>query len=417
MEKLNAVAERATRLAVYAEARNRGLSRLKAAEVAVNITVNFSRRGNATPVMNTLYPFFNANIQGTSNLAKRMFWSDSATPRQKRRMSAAIAGLSAMGYMFSALARGMGGDDDEGEEAYKGVPEYDLSRNLIIMKPGGKGDRFVIPIPWGLSLAYYAGVQAERTNAGDETPTESAGRLAFSAFENISPINGATWSQAIAPTLVDPIVQIAENRNFAGAKIMPDRNPYDKTPTPDSQLKFRTVNPAAEWAAESLNEITGGSQRKAGMIDISPETIEHLSRFSFGGAGNFAYGMLSGLTKLASGKETTFEELPAVGTVGGRFYTAEDQNRKAKTEFYDNISKMAMLREDLLDKETRAEARMDPTRRLDSYTRAVDAKLRDLRDRQKKAKTEAEANRIEEQMVVIMRRYNQRYNRLATSAK
>lgn len=413
MEKLNAVAERATRLAVYKEARDRGLSQMKAAEVAVNITVNFSRRGNTTPVMNTLYPFFNASIQGVDNLSKRMFWSERSTPRQKRRMIAAIGSISTLGYIFSAIARGAGGDDEDGENAYKQVPEYDLTRNMILMKPDGSGDRYRIPLPWGLSLAYFVGAQAERMAAGDEDAREASGRILRSTIENLSPINGATWSQAIAPTLVDPIVQIAENQNFAGAKIMPDRNPYDKTPSPDSQLKFKTVNPVAAWAAETMNEWTGGSARKAGVVDVSPESIEHLSKFMGGGAGAYIYGIGDGLAKMFTGQEMTVEETPVVGDIAGRFVTTEDPDRKTKTEFFDNMRKFAMLREDLADPETRAEARKTRLRGLDSYTTSVDAKLRDLRERQKTARTEEMAKRIEAQMVAIMRRYNQRYNRLA----
>lgn len=414
MEKLNAVAERSTRLAVYAEARERGMSQLKAAEVAVNITVNFSRRGNATPVMNTLYPFFNANIQGTSNLARRMFWSESATPRQKKRMTAAIAAATAMGYMFSAIARGMGGDDEEGEEAYKNVPEYDLTRNLVLMKPDGSGDRYLLPLPWGVNLAFFAGVQSERMVKGDESAAESTGRVLKSSFESLSPINGATWTQTISPTLVDPIVQIAENQNFAGAKIMPDRNPFDKTPSPDSQLKFKSVNPAAAYVAEAINEITGGSTRKPGLVDVSPESIEHITKFMGGGAGSFGYGVLSGFTKAAvSEEEMGIEEVPAVGAVAGRFLTEEDPARKTKTEFFENMKAYAVYREDLEDKETRGEARKSKLRTLDAYTTQVDSKLRDLRKRQLAAKSDATAKRIEQQSLDIMRRYNQRYNRLA----
>jgi hypothetical protein len=413
MEKLNAVAERSTRLAVYAEARERGMTQLKAAEVAVNITVNFSRRGNATPVMNTLYPFFNANIQGTSNLARRMFWSESATPRQKKRMTAAIAAATAMGYMFSAIARGMGGDDEEGEEAYKNVPEYDLTRNLVLMKPDGSGDRYLLPLPWGVNLAFFAGVQSERMVKGDESAAESTGRVLKSSFESLSPINGATWTQTISPTLVDPIVQIAENQNFAGAKIMPDRNPFDKTPSPDSQLKFKSVNPAAAYVAEAINEITGGSTRKPGLVDVSPESIEHITKFMGGGAGSFGYGVLSGFTKAAvSEEEMGVEEFPAVGAVAGRFLTEEDPARKTKTEFFENMKAYAVYREDLEDKETRGEARKSKLRTLDAYTTQVDSKLRDLRKRQLAAKSDAAAKRIEQQSLDIMRRYNQRYNRL-----
>ena len=60
----NDVIENGVRLAVYAQAREEGISQAQAASIAKNISVNFNRKGNDTAAYNALYMFFNANVQG-----------------------------------------------------------------------------------------------------------------------------------------------------------------------------------------------------------------------------------------------------------------------------------------------------------------------------------------------------------------
>ncbi|HFO5472934.1 TPA: LPD1 domain-containing protein, partial [Escherichia coli] len=68
VEDANGAVENALRLSAYKHARDAGLSRQQAASLAKNMTVNFNRRGEQGALMNSLYMFANASIQGTANL-------------------------------------------------------------------------------------------------------------------------------------------------------------------------------------------------------------------------------------------------------------------------------------------------------------------------------------------------------------
>ncbi|EON0205692.1 LPD5 domain-containing protein, partial [Escherichia coli] len=66
VEDANGAVENALRLSAYKHARDAGLSRQQAASLAKNMTVNFNRRGEQGALMNSLYMFANASIQGTA---------------------------------------------------------------------------------------------------------------------------------------------------------------------------------------------------------------------------------------------------------------------------------------------------------------------------------------------------------------
>ncbi|EHQ5579927.1 hypothetical protein KUU88_004670, partial [Escherichia coli] len=72
VEDANGAVENALRLSAYKHARDAGLSRQQAASLAKNMTVNFNRRGEQGMLMNSLYMFANASIQGTANLVRTL---------------------------------------------------------------------------------------------------------------------------------------------------------------------------------------------------------------------------------------------------------------------------------------------------------------------------------------------------------
>ena len=406
------VSERSVRLASYAAARTKnGMSPLKSAEEAKNLTINFERGGTVTPTANTLYTFFNARMQSVLNINRRMPWSADRTPEQNKRMVGGLTAMMAFGYMAHYIARMGAGDDDEGENQMQNVPKHELQGN-IVMPTGIKGTRANVPLPYGLNVMYYAGVQLDRMIAGYETPSEAMGNLMDMALTNISPIDGASWAQFVSPTFADPAVQVVENADFRGQKIYPDQNPYDRTPVPDSQLAFKTVNPALKAAAEYLNELTGGSERESGGIDVSPESIEHVMRFAAGGAGDFLFSSVDGFMKLFGEGPSTVREVPLVGPIAGRFIRQTPASNRTMSEFYENIQKMAKWRDDFEDPKTTKEARSSRLRSLDGLTTDTEKKIRELRKLAKASPTPEREKVYNERMLQEMQRYNLRFNRL-----
>jgi hypothetical protein len=68
----NTAIENASRLAVFAMAREKGLSTIRAANLAKGITVNFNRRGASTGALASAYMFFNAGAQSTARMIETL---------------------------------------------------------------------------------------------------------------------------------------------------------------------------------------------------------------------------------------------------------------------------------------------------------------------------------------------------------
>lgn len=62
-----------------------------------------------------------------------------------------------------------------------------------------------------------------------------------------------------APTVVDPLVQWAENRNFAGNPLRREQHPFE-VPKPEYQMGFRSMSAPAKGLAETLNDLSGGNE-------------------------------------------------------------------------------------------------------------------------------------------------------------
>lgn len=425
IEAINTVVERATRLAAYVEFDEtmaqdaaasgkrymRGSEKIKRAAATKNLTVNFDRRGRAGHILNSLYAFYNANVQGTANLMRRL--GPSATPEQRRRSGIAIAFLSMSGYAMSLLARAMGDDDEQGEEAYKGLAADELQKNMVIMLPGGGSTRLTVPLPWGMNMAFFAGVQMERMLSGQIDAQQASEEYTSGLLGSFSPITGPTASLAIVPTLARPFAEITANMNYAGNTIMPPVDPYDKTPLPDSRRAYRTVGSKSRWVAETLNDFTGGDERTSGLIDVSPESIEHIAEFMSGGAGRFVQNAF-GLD--LDREERQIRDVPVAGAIAGRFVRQSDVGQRTITEYYANTDRIARLREDLKDPRTRPDALQEPLRAVDRYATAVEGKLRKIKDAERRAQNFGNAElvkRLADQRIQLMQNFNRRYNQLA----
>ena len=65
IENYNSVFENTIRLATFKTLVDRGISDARAAQIARNVTVNFSKGGQNKTFLNSWYLFYNASIQGS----------------------------------------------------------------------------------------------------------------------------------------------------------------------------------------------------------------------------------------------------------------------------------------------------------------------------------------------------------------
>ena len=303
VEGVNEAFENSIRLSAYVTARNRGASKQQAAVFSKNITVNFNRSGEAGPVLNSVYLFFNAAIQGNlrvyNSLRKvkpverpdgtsRKFY-ERATNAQK--IGAGMAGLSGMLTLLNIALSGKDPEDDE--LWYNKISDYDKSRNMIICYGPNRDDFFKIPLPYGYGLFNNMGMTLAETSTGNRSVNSAINLLGTTAFTSFSPISfggidenpGAFVLRSFAPTVVKPFVEMAENKTYFGAPVTGEQLPFG-TPVPQSQLSFRSPLKMQEYF-EFINEATGGSQFKSGWADFNPDYGWYLFEYMVGGSGQF----------------------------------------------------------------------------------------------------------------------------------
>ncbi|HIB1583224.1 TPA: LPD38 domain-containing protein, partial [Salmonella enterica subsp. enterica serovar Muenchen] len=233
VEDANNAVENALRLSAYKHARDAGISRAQAASLAKNMTVNFNRRGEQGILLNSLYMFANASIQGTANMMRSLAHLNGSGPLLERlrwgnlNMAQKLAlTATGAGYLLASLNRAGAGQDGDGENWYDKVPDYVKEHNIVIMKSlfGGKtGEYWSIPLPYGYNMFYLLGSTAEGVTRGNMTASKAAGNIvggmlgAFNPLgsEDSKTLTGTLFKNA-APTILRPVADLWANENFMG---------------------------------------------------------------------------------------------------------------------------------------------------------------------------------------------------------
>lgn len=341
LEATLGVAENGVRLSAYVEARRANASIAQAGYLAKNLTVNFNKRGERGAAANMLYMFFNAAVQSgvvIGNMAK------------SKKGQKYLAAIAATGFMLDILNRML--SDDENED---GIPDYDqftefqLQRNLIFPNPvalmGGGGPRYIkIPMPLGYNAVHNLGRNvANMFTRKNKTWVDSLASIATGTIDAFNPIaGGGSDLNLFAPTIVDPFIDVAVNKDFAGRNIVPQQNSFGGPEKPQSELFWSTTDPLLVDTAKFLNEITGGNEVRKGAIDWSPEVIDYWMTFAGGGVTKFLMDMKYSITEGAPlAIEGKFEDIdatkvPFVGTLFGN-----NVERAAASQYYD-MSKAAL---------------------------------------------------------------------------
>lgn len=275
-ERHNAAIENATRLSVYVNAIKAGMTREKAAEIAKEITINFNRKGEYGPVMNAAYVFYNAAVQGNAALVRGIIKN-----KKFRRMMGSVV---VMGMMNDLVNRMVAGEDDKGENLWDKLPDYMKQRNFIMMNPYTGNVMFQFPMPYGFNAFWNAGRYAGAAVSGSMSPGTALLNTFTSYVDAFNPLGNGDLLTIATPTLIDPWVESAMNKNFAGAPIMPEGNPFGPQ-TPDAYKFFNSTSPLFTKTAEWLNKLTGGTEVRSGLIDVSPETLEYALDYLTGATG------------------------------------------------------------------------------------------------------------------------------------
>lgn len=331
LDIFNTTLENAVRLAAYREALQEGMSRPEAARLGRELTVDFNRKGRMGRELGPLYAFFNASVQGSARTLQTLAGPDGAK---------IIAGGVSLGVLQAVMLLAAGYDDDE-------IPEFVKSRALIIplgTDAEGKKRYFTIPLPLGLHVLPNTGrVLAELTmddgkdalSKGFSAVGEIAGAFNPLGGGNIFTADGAL--RTVAPTVIDPVIEVLSNKNFAGTAI--EREGYGNDPRPgferarEGTLRAPTGQAYLE-ISRILNKVSGGDEYEAGRVSPTPEMVRYLAQVVGGGLLREIEKTVNTSIAMSKGEDAKPTGLP----VFGRFYGEVDDASVQRSRYYDNLT-------------------------------------------------------------------------------
>jgi hypothetical protein len=369
----NDTMENAVRLAAYKVALKNGYNKDEAASIAKNLTVNFNRKGQIGTQAGALYAFFNAGVQGTTRLIETL-----RGPAGKK----IIAGGLLWGAMQAALLAMAGFDDEE-------PPEFVRERNFVIplgKDENGKGKYLTFPMPLGYHvIPGTSRILTEWAMSGFKKTPERIADLTSMYLDAFNPIGNAGWSvQTIAPTFADPLVALAENKDWTGKPIArKDFSSLD--PTPGYTRAKDSASFLSTQIAKFLNYASGGTKYQPGLISWTPDQIDYLIGQATGGLGREALKIMETVEKKYTGEELPPYKVPVVG----RFYGETRSAAAEASRFYKNLEHINKLENEIKGRKEHHEPLGDfisenPEARLIKRTHKVYEDIKKLKDRKEK---------------------------------
>ena len=389
IEDINRAVENGVRLSAYKHARERGMTVAEASSLAKNLTVNFNRKGEWGTVLNTLYLFYNASIQGSFRIFHAL-----KSPNVRR----IVYGLMVAGATLDVMNRATGGDDEYGIPYYDQIPEWVKTHNMIVMLPNTGGHYLKVPLPYGYNFFHTIGQAVAAMVFGDLSAAKATTTVAGAAWDSFFPFGSeSTWLQRLSPTITDPMVQVATNRTFYGGPIRPAHHGFGPEP-PRSTQHWDSVGEVWKAAAKGIGAVTLGDEYEPGAVDVSPETLEHVWNFALGGAGRFGGNMIGLLESAWKNEAPPLRDVPFVRRVVG----APDE-RQARDRYY--RARETIQRADERLKGARATRDMEAVQgvaeshgaylRMRPALRRAETRLRSLREARRKADTRDQEKAIE----------------------
>jgi len=300
VDNWNTIFEDSTRLSVYKEALGRGLSRNEAAVLAKESTINFNKKGTGGSIINGLYMFSNASIQGSTKMLRAM---------KDPKVAATVISSVGLGVY------GVNSWNDKVDPDWRDkISKWDRSSNITIMLPSdGKANYITIPVSWGLKPIKVAMEHSYDliTGKGDSIGSAFKG-IATAAIEAYNPLAGNdSIVKTLTPTFLKTPMEIYSNKSWSGGMIEPNFN----NNKPDSQNYFSSLTKS--FSGRSSIKVSNVLSNIG--IEISPANFNYAFEQYIGGVGRAFSRVINTSSSLIKGEELETKELPVIN----RFYKTE----------------------------------------------------------------------------------------------
>jgi hypothetical protein len=403
----NAVRLSAFKVAVTPKAEGGlGMSDDAAASLAKNLTVNFNRKGASSPILQSLYAFFNAAVQGNARLLKTL-----RGPAGKK----IIVGGMTIGA-FQAIALAMAGfDDDE-------PPDFVKDKNLVI--PVGDGKYLTIPMPLGFNVfpglgrlameSMLIGTGNMRSRKGVASKFGSAASLIVDSF---NPLGSGSVQQLLTPTVADPLMALYANRDAFGRPI--SKEDRATSPTPGYERSRENASIFSQKLAEALNWLTSppGSKHTKGWASPTADQIDYIIGQYTGGVGREIMKVGETAKSFVTKEEQPIYRIPVVG----RLYGETGTPAAISSKFYGNVTAMAEHEHEIKGRQKAKESvveyyKENPEARLWQRANYIENQITKL-NKEKKALREKGApdeqiKRKEDQKIALMKAFNEQVKKL-----
>ena len=378
------------RFATYRAATYYRIEPADAARLALDSSLNLTRRGEMARGLDLIFPFFGAGVESTRKTLR--------IASNPRALTKVFGGMIAVGVMESIWNAMQAGDaDDDGQEDHL---DQDLGAGLrasrfIIYYGDGPDDYTKIPIDPMLGYFKFVGNKIGDVMAGAIAPSEATTGLVsgFTSLMLPTRIPGTDVQSvgiAMTPLVGKPFMENIINRNFFGSPIYKERT-FDSAPR--SELGRETTGDFWKGLAKTLNSVTGGSAAVSGGMDFQPEVYRHFIESYFGGPYQLAKQMVG--IKEAEG----MADIPGI-----KSFVGTGSEYAPQTKYYENSStvRQIMNRLSKLTPEQQmaqgAEFYMDTDPRIMDAYKAVEANLDRINKEQKAsmalAKTDEEEKAV-----------------------
>lgn len=330
IESFNNTFENVFRFQVYKGLRKQGVAPDYAASVAKDVSIDFNRSGNTTPMLSSMKFFLNAGLQGadmtyqTSIALKPKVAPDGTTRNPIQRLTGSqklLAGAVGFSYMLTTFNQAVSETDTDGVTFYDKIPDEVKQRNHVFMIPGSPtGEKVLIPKTYGFGMFNDMGTMIAEVSSGERDVTDGAWYFASSAVRNMSPVHfGAVGSSEDDPTKsadpieqpglimkglsqidpIQPIIAMSTNVDNLG-------NPISADPEPGTAKAYQGWGSpeAAEQIAQILNSATGtGSENISGPFDFNPDKLNYLLTSYLGSSYTMFGDAADGILAASAGQE------------------------------------------------------------------------------------------------------------------
>ncbi len=272
------------RFATYKGALEIGISRKDAAELALDASLNLTRRGEWSSLLDSLFFFFSPTIEGA-----RKFKNMGLSGRNGIKVMTSFAGIGTVLTLWNLMMSG--DEDDDGRPDYLDINDMTRQTRAIVYYGSGPDDYVTMPLGFMGAYPQYVGSRiAEAAYGANNEESASAlimgatadlGRGLFSAMSPVRPSGSSAEDTAgsVMPSAVKPFFDVGLNRNFFNTPIY---NKQFDARRARSTMGRESTEQFWHWMARSMNEMTGGSGTVAGAVDYQPEVYRYLVE-SFGG--------------------------------------------------------------------------------------------------------------------------------------